>query len=160
VHATVLDYFFVAHQVRPSQIAAAALMNVTEAVLPNSSTTPDLLKVLQQHTRNHLFEDQVNMCRQRLWCILENADHRNFHHVSLAASSSPTSISSPYRRVSLVGIQIFHPITPNQSPTSMVGIDTHAPTDEAIEAFYLEHESGEDRTYDTTWFSYVDKTEK
>lgn len=74
LNAATLDYFFVAHKMPPSSVAAAALLNALRSVLPDSSTTPtveDVTSILSEYAGCPLDEVQVHLCCERLRDIIE-----------------------------------------------------------------------------------------
>lgn len=72
LHSAVLDYFFVAHGMLPSQIAAAAILNAVQIVQSSLPWHPDageIRQVLTDYTQ--LDWDHVKRCQDRLWYISE-----------------------------------------------------------------------------------------
>jgi len=75
LHTGALDYFFVAHKLPPSHMAAAALLNAMHAILPASFAIPSVQEFIQQierDTKCTLHEGQINLCRQRYWFLLDS----------------------------------------------------------------------------------------
>lgn len=70
IHASVLDYFFVANQIRPSHLAVASLLISLKYFLPSLSSIQDILQLLNQLTGNHLDTDEVAFCCKRLLFII------------------------------------------------------------------------------------------
>jgi len=74
LHTGILDYFFIAHQLPPSHMAAAALLNAMHAILPSSYDLPSvkgLVQQIEQDTNCTMHEGQINLCRQRFWVLLD-----------------------------------------------------------------------------------------
>jgi Cyclin, N-terminal domain/Cyclin, C-terminal domain len=119
--AATLDYFFVAYQLPPSHLAAAALLNAMRSILPISNSLPtvhDITRVLTQYTGCPLNEGQVNICCERLWDILEASGHGHW---------SPTAATPSSHRSPTPGCDSSAPIgLPNDRMCSPVGVTTVA----------------------------------
>ena len=76
LHTGILDYFFVAHKLPPSHMAAAALLNAMHAILPSSFDIPsvqEFIREINQYAKVSLHEGQINLCRQRFCALLEGS---------------------------------------------------------------------------------------
>lgn len=90
LHTGILDYFFLAHKLPPSHVAAAALLNAMHAILPASFTIPSVQEFIQQIERDAkciLHEGQINLCRQRFWALLDST--------GMSRQCPPTAVSYP-----------------------------------------------------------------
>jgi hypothetical protein len=70
--ALLLDYFFVAHELPPSHLAAAALLTAMRSILPYSESIPsvhDAAQILNQESGSWMDEAQIRLCCSRLWNI-------------------------------------------------------------------------------------------
>jgi Cyclin, N-terminal domain/Cyclin, C-terminal domain len=68
----VMDYYFVAKQFLPSHVAAAIIINAISTVLPFSdlSTAHEITHVLSHVTGYPLKENEVFLCCERLWGLV------------------------------------------------------------------------------------------
>jgi Cyclin, N-terminal domain len=130
LHASVLDYFFVAHELPQSHVAGAALFNAVRVLSTMSQSNGiystfkmhDLVRVLRKHAGPDLNGDVVGVCQQRLWSIIDKTRYR------CAADGSPpcspsrmqTYLDSPFMALSFIGgVPTAHSHSPRGSPTSI-----------------------------------------
>lgn len=98
LHTGTLDYYFIAHQLPPSHIAAAALLNAMHAIVPASYTIPSvqsLASQIQQETGCTLHEGQISLCRQRFWSLLESTSLGLRLDCHSPASSTASHVDHP-----------------------------------------------------------------
>ena len=91
LHVAVSDYFFCAHTLKSSEMAAAALINAIHFLLPKKSNIPrptshDLLQDLRECA--DLDHDLVALCQGRMWSMLRtslrwNGGKRSNHNNNL-----------------------------------------------------------------------------
>jgi Cyclin, N-terminal domain/Cyclin, C-terminal domain len=76
-NVVVMDYYFVANQFLPSHVAVAIIINSIASVLPFSefSTAHEITHVLTQVTGNPFKENEVFLCCERLWELMNISTH-------------------------------------------------------------------------------------
>lgn len=122
--AALLDYFFVAYQVPPSHLAAAALLNVMRLILPVSKSSPtvqDVTRVLAQFSGSSMNETHVHLCCERLWRTLDTGCNPYWSPAAVTACTSDYMpgyhrgcSSTPSSPVGVASATIS-----NQNPSSM-----------------------------------------
>lgn len=121
LHTGTLDYFFVNHQVPPSHMAAAALLNAMHAVLPASYSIPsvqDLVEEISKDTGCSLHDDQINLCRQRFWSLLEcTGIGRQSSQDSVPPMDLDCPTTPPPKRIETV-------LTPQPSPSDVCSLSS------------------------------------
>lgn len=127
LNAATLDYFFIAHQLSPSHLAAAALLDAMRFFLPICISTPtvqDIVRVLALHTGCHLNEHQVFVCCERFWGIIETINHGNYWSPTTASPLSDFSWSNHFCGNSSPPGAMAVAI-PQQSPSSIIGLSNY-----------------------------------
>jgi Cyclin, N-terminal domain len=110
--ALLLDYFFVAYELPPSHLAAAALLTAMRSFVRYSDssipTVQDATHLLAQETGSWMDEAQISLCCKRLWNIHDNERGRGWNPSSSIPCASPD-------------LSTFHCGT-SSSPSSPVGV--------------------------------------
>ena len=94
LHTGILDYYFIANKLPPSHMAAAALLNAMHAVLPVSFdilSVQDFIQLMERNAGITLNEEQINLCRQRFWTLLDRTGLNDpcSSHKNCPATPSP-----------------------------------------------------------------------